>query len=316
MEQELLFKYFRGETTKDEETTILEWIEKDSANRREYRMAYTIFAGLALYAPRADSAAMKPQKRPVWRRITRYALQTAALVALVVGAAYVGKSVYRNALSRQETVISVPAGQRMQITLADGSQIQLNSGAVLEYPVLFAGKSRRVKLSGEAMFEVSHDARRPFIVETFASDIQVLGTKFNVQAYADCDRFSTTLVEGTIKVTNRFCPEDAFILHPNDVVTLSNGRLHKTQTTNFAELCWVDGLIYLKRMPFEELMNTFKRAFDVKIVIDRETMPELNVMSGEIRISDGVEHALYVLQQVSTGFSYSRDEKTNEIIIK
>ena len=63
-------------------------------------------------------------------------------------------------------------------------------------------------------------------------------------------------------------------------------------------------------------MSTFERAFDVKIEIKRKTMPQINVMSGEIRISDGVDYALHVLQMVSTEFTYARDEKTNVIVIR
>lgn len=204
----------------------------------------------------------------------------------------------------------------MQMTLADGTQVQLNSGSILEYPVVFANESRRVKLSGEAMFEVAPDERHPFIVETFASDIQVLGTKFNVLADKERGRFSTTLVEGKVKVSSRINPAETFIMQPNDMVTLADGRLYKKRVSDFADLCWTEGLIHLKKMPFEELMSTFERAFDVKIEIKRKTMPQINVMSGEIRISDGVDYALHVLQMVSTEFTYARDEKTNVIVIR
>ena len=69
-------------------------------------------------------------------------------------------------------------------------------------------------------------------------------------------------------------------------------------------------------MPFDEVMAKFERAFNVEIRIECERMPQINVMSGEVRISDGVDYALQILQQVSTGFSYTRDEKTNVIVIK
>ena len=108
---------------------------------------------------------------------------------VAVGAAYLGKVVYHHSLSEREMSICVPAGQRMQMTLADGSHVQLNAGTTLEYPVVFDRKARRVKLSGEALFEVTHDSSHPFIVETFATDIQVLGTKFNVLADSGSELF-------------------------------------------------------------------------------------------------------------------------------
>ena len=63
-------------------------------------------------------------------------------------------------------------------------------------------------------------------------------------------------------------------------------------------------------------MSIFERAFDVQIKLERTTMPQINVMSGEIRISDGVDYALHVLQQVSSEFTYTHDEKTNVIVIR
>lgn len=316
MEQELLFRYFRGETSQEEEERILSWVEASPANRAEFRKAHLLFAGLALYAPAPASDTARPKPRRTLLRIARYAVRTAAAVIVMVGAAYLGKVVYHHSLAEREMSVFVPAGQRMQVTLADGTHVQLNAGTTLEYPVVFSSKTRRVKLTGEALFEVAHDAKHPFIVETFATDLRVLGTKFNVLADPDNELFSTTLIEGKVKVTNRNDPAESIIMQPNDMVVLENGRLYKERVSDFADLCWTEGLIHLKKMPFGELMAIFERAFDVQIEIERETLPQINVMSGEIRISDGVDYALHVLQLVSSEFTYTRDEKTNVIVIR
>lgn len=316
MEQELLFRYFRGETSQEEEERILSWVEASPANRAEFRKAHLLFAGLALYAPAPASDTARPKPRRTLLRIARYAVRTAAAVIVMVGAAYFGRIYYHRSLSKQQILISVPAGQRMQMALADGTLVHLNAGTTLEYPVVFSHKDRRVKLTGEALFEVAHDAKHPFIVETFATDLRVLGTKFNVLADPDNEVFSTTLIEGKVKVTNRNDPAESIIMQPNDMVVLEYGRLYKERVSDFADLCWTEGLIHLKKMPFGELMAIFERAFDVRIKIERETMPQINVMNGEIRISDGVDYALHVLQLVSSEFTYTRDEKTNVIVIR
>lgn len=316
MEQELLFRYFRGETSQEEEERILSWVEASPENRAEFRKAHLLFAGLALYAPAPASDAAIPKPRRTLLRIARYAVRTAAAVIVMVGAAYLGKVVYHHSLAEREMSVFVPAGQRMQVTLADGTHVQLNAGTTLEYPVVFSSKTRRVKLSGEALFEVTYDPSHPFIVETFATDIQVLGTKFNVLADSENGLFSTTLVEGRVKVTSRKDPAESIILQPNDRVVLEHGRLYKERVPDFDDLCWTEGLIHLRKMPFDELMAIFERAFDVRIEIERETLPQINVMSGEVRISDGVDYALHVVQLVSTGFTYTRDEKSNVIMIR
>lgn len=317
MDQTLLMKYFRGETSPEEEHRILSWVEASPENRAEFRKAHLLFDGLVLYGTKPETIRTDGDKsrRREWL-LVRHLVRAAAIVIVVLGAAYFGKAYYRRSLSESETVISVPAGQRMQMTLADGTRVQLNAGTTLEYPVVFDRKARRVKLSGEAMFEVAHNADHPFIVETFATDIQVLGTKFNVMADPDNEVFSATLIEGKVKVTNRIDPAESIIMQPNDMVVLENGRLYKERVSNYADLCWTEGLIHLKKMPFEELMAIFERAFDVQIRIERETMPQINVMNGEIRISDGVDYALHVLQLVSSEFTYTRDEKTNVIVIR
>ena len=279
MEQELLFRYFRGETSQEEEERILSWVEASPANRAEFRKAHLLFAGLALYAPASASDIANPKPRRTLLRIARYAVRTAAAVIVMVGAAYFGRIYYHRSLSKQQTLISVPAGQRMQMALADGTLVHLNAGTTLEYPVVFSHKDRRVKLTGEALFEVAHDAKHPFIVETFATDLRVLGTKFNVLADPDNEVFSTTLIEGKVKVTNRNDPAESIIMQPNDMVVLENGRLYKERVSDFADLCWTEGLIHLKKMPFGELMAIFERAFDVRIKIERETMPQINVLN-------------------------------------
>ena len=312
-----MMKYFRGETSPEEEHRILSWVEASPENRAEFRKAHLLFDGLVLYGPKPEDMQSNADKKH-WEgwRFARHTVRIAAAIVGIVGAAYFGKVYYHRLLSKQQTLISVPAGQRMQMTLADGTLVHLNAGTTLEYPVVFSRKDRRVKLTGEALFEVAHNAKHPFIVETFATDLQVLGTKFNVLADPNNEVFSTTLIEGKVKVTNRNDPAESIIMQPNDMVVLENGRLYKERVSDFADLCWTEGLIHLKKMPFEELMATFERAFDVRIRIERTTMPQINVMSGEIRISDGVDYALHVLQLVSSEFTYTRDEKTNVIVIK
>lgn len=317
MDQTLLMKYFRGETSPEEEHRILSWVEASPENKAEFRKAHLLFDGLVLYGPKPEDMQSNADKKH-WEgwRFARHTVRIAAAIVGIIGAAYFGKIYYHRLLSKQQTLISVPAGQRMQMTLADGTLVHLNAGTTLEYPVVFSHKDRRVKLTGEALFEVAHDAKHPFIVETFATNLQVLGTKFNVLADPNNEVFSTTLIEGKVKVTNRNDPAESIIMQPNDMVVLENGRLYKERVSDFADLCWTEGLIHLKKMPFGELMAIFERAFDVRIKIERETMPQINVMNGEIRISDGVDYALHVLQLVSSEFTYTRDEKTNVIVIR
>src|SRR5690606_36020397 len=88
-----------------------------------------------------------------------------------------------DALADAELTLTTPRGGQYQTTLADGTKVWLNAGSSLTYPMHFAGNERRVTLEGEAYFDVSHDAERPFIVHVNDTEIRVLGTQFNVNSY-------------------------------------------------------------------------------------------------------------------------------------
>ena len=203
----------------------------------------------------------------------------------------------------------------MSVTLSDGTTVWLNSGAKLEYPSIFSRKTRRVKISGEAMFEVEHDASRPFIVETFACDAEVLGTKFTILADARTADFSAALLEGRLKISNRLVGGESFILSPNDQIDLVDGHLKLNRITDPDDFRWVDGLMNLNTLSFGEVIRKFENYYGVRITIDNpEDMPELKY-HGKIRVSDGVDHALKLLQ-ITNNFSYTRDDETNTIHIK
>ena len=309
MDQELLFSYFRGETTPQEEERILAWIEASDANRREFRQAHVLFAGLALYAPdAASSRATGSGRRWIGRRILRYSVRVAAAVVLVLGAAYFGKAYYHRSLSEQQTRISVPAGQRMQLTLADGTCVQLNSGTTLEYPVVFAREARRVRLSGEAMFEVAPDSEHPFVVETFASDIRVLGTKFNVRAYKG-ENCWVNLAEGSVEVST----EDGrrhVTMKPDDQVcyTTDHRLLVESGVDASASLAWMSGGLKLHGLTLREIANILERKYSVEIHVSPDLAGELFNCHFDSTIT--LQEALKLLSE-SGRFKYR--EKGNEI---
>jgi Fe2+-dicitrate sensor, membrane component len=168
-----------------------------------------------------------------------------------------------------------------------------------------------VRIDGEALFRVRHDEKHPFIVSTFASDIRVLGTTFNVLADEHSRLFETTLKEGQVRVTNLANLTDVHTMTPGEVVSLVDGRLQKSVLQDPASLCWVDGLVNLKADSFEALMARFEKVYGVHIIL--KASPSIEGLSGELRISEGIEHALKVLQHV-VDFQYEHYE--GNILIK
>ena len=201
------------------------------------------------------------------------------------------------------------------LTLADGTQLTLNRGAQLIYPEKFAGRTREIFLSGEAYFDVAHDKKHPFIVRAGDLKIKVLGTKFNILADARTADFSAALLEGRLKISNRLVGGESFILSPNDQIDLVDGHLKLNRITDPDDFRWVDGLMNLNTLSFTEVIRKFENYYGVRITIDNpEDMPELKY-HGKIRVSDGVDHALKLLQ-ITNNFSYTRDDETNTIHIK
>lgn len=312
MEHEILYRYLRGETTCEEERTLLEWLDAAPEEHRRELDALRYVCIAADFGIRP--AGRRHRFTPMLRTLGRYAAGAAAVLLLLAGANYLGRRSTVDALASRTTCIEVPLGQRIRMTLADSTAVWLNAGSRLEYPVVFARDARRVRLTGEAMFEVRHDARQPFVVETFASVIEVLGTKFDVLADESRGRFSATLVQGHIKVTSALHPGEVFYLRSDEAIDLTNGYLRRRLLTDPDALCWTEGLINVKR-PFDELMAEFERAYDVKIIIDRPDLPEVGYLSGQLRISDGIDHALRSLQYASD-FTYERDPEQNVIVIR
>lgn len=320
MKEEVLYRYIKGETTAEENLHVAKWMEEEPASHQqkldEVRFIYEFSM---LYGDQIEHKAAAGRKTGLraiqLRRIGGYVLRIAAAVILVVLGGNIARHRLYNTFTQQTNVLQVPYGQRIHITLADGSDVWLNSGARLEYPVVFEKKLRRVKLSGEGLFDVRHDENCPFEVETFATNISVLGTKFNVLADEAHERFSTTLLEGRVKIANRLDPRQReIIMNPDDIVNLSNGRLYVETLRDHEALCWTEGLVNISGLKFDELMSKFEQVFDVRIVIARRTLPDIGKISGKIRVNDGIENALHILQYAAD-FTYHKDDEANVVTI-
>lgn len=315
MKRELLLRFLRCETSPEEEELLADWLDADSGHRKELDELQLIMEGMALAAPELRTLNSEPVQKNL--SITRWArISIAASIAVIIaaGIAFNRLSGKIDDLSGQTTTVEIPAGQRICMTLGDGTTVWLNSETKLEYPSVFRDKQRRVKLSGEAMFEVAHNASRPFVVETFACDIEVLGTKFNVMAEKDSDSFSAALMKGAIKITNRLSNDAPVVMKMNEEVKLVDGTLQLEKIKNHDEYLWPEGIISIHDVSFEKMMAKFERIFDVQIDIQRKEIPHIDYNRGKIRVSDGIDHALRVLQMTSD-FSYEKDQETGVITI-
>jgi len=182
-------------------------------------------------------------------------------------------------------VLATPAGGQYRLTLADGTKVWLNSQSSIRFPVAFAGNTRLVEVTGEAYFDVAHDARRPFVVKAGKMIVQALGTEFNVHAYGDESTTKTTLIQGSVRVIEG---ADSLLLTPgqegltdvlagNGVGTSSGGggggaitnseRITLNSSADTAQAAaWKDGYFDFDNLDIQAIMRQFARWYDIRIV--------------------------------------------------
>ena len=171
--------------------------------------------------------------------------------------------------------IHVPYGKSSVVALADGTLINLNAGSSLRYPNGFKAEgNREVFLTGEAYFQVSHDAKRPFLVHTDDLEIEVLGTHFNVQAYADEKNSNTLLVNGVVQVKQKSNPEDAVVLKPGMQASYTQGSktLEIASVNTAPYIAWVKGQLYFDQADFPQIARILERKFDVQIQVNNTAL--------------------------------------------
>lgn len=309
MDKELLYKYINGQTSEQEEKTIVDWLDADPNNQKELNTLWLMQDTIIENASYQHHNRLHlPIRHPKWyqQRFIRFCSQAAAVLLLVAGSWYVSRTVIIEDTAKQYLSVAAPAGQRIDITLQDGTTVYLNSGAKLEYPIRF-NRNRRVKLSGEAMFDVEHDPAHPFIVETFACDVEVLGTRFNITADEQAHDFTTALLRGKVRITNKLASGDQIILDPNEKVCLNGNRLVLTTIENADDYLWTEGILNLVGHPFADIIAKMEKTYGVKIQIETAKIPEVNVIRGKIPINMGLDYALRALQEIAP-FEYEKDE--------
>ncbi|MEO6733937.1 MAG: FecR domain-containing protein [Ferruginibacter sp.] len=205
--------------------------------------------------------------------------------------------------------IYTPRGGQYQVTLADGTRVWLNAASSIRFPVMFTGTERRVEITGEAYFEVAKNRSMPFIVNASSSEIEVLGTHFNVNAYDDESLTKTTLLEGSVKVK-----KDSYskLLVPGQQVQMNKrGELKVLNGADLEEVvAWKDGLFIMKRADIGSVMRQIARWYDVEIVY-QGAIPAGRI-SGDMPRNMNLSKMLKVMELIGVHFII----EGNKVIVK
>ncbi|WP_278365154.1 FecR family protein [Butyricimonas virosa] len=185
----------------------------------------------------------------------------------------------------------IPRGGEYKIVLADGSQVWINSQSVLEFPACFVGKERRVRLQGEAYFEVSKNVEKPFIVDMGNKEIRVLGTSFNVNDYDG--KFVTTLVSGKVQV---FVNDKDYVLTSSMQVRVEEDDVFVEEVDVREFTAWKDGLFVFKKQKLREVMDILSRWYDVDVFYQNLELQNLH-FTGTIQRHSEISGMLKFLEK-------------------
>ncbi len=197
--------------------------------------------------------------------------------------------------------IETPRGGKYRVTLSDGTKVWLNSESSIRFPTVFEKDKRIVEISGEAYFEVTKNATKPFYVFSEHQLIEVLGTSFNVNTYPDETLNKTTLLEGKIKLSklNRdktINTAEAKILLPGQQALLSPITNHIVIDNIDVEddVAWKNGYFKFNRDDLQTIMRQVSRWYDVDVEY-RGAVPR-DLFNGEIKREDDIEQVLKILR--------------------
>jgi len=195
--------------------------------------------------------------------------------------------------------ISTPKGGQWPLILPDGTKVMLDAASSIKYPVYFTGNERKVEITGQAYFEVVHNAAMPFRVLTKNQVIEDIGTKFNINTYDDESAVKTTLLEGAVKVSvsNNLC----VMLKPGQQTVWQNNRLTVAEANLEEALDWKNGYFSLDDENIQSIMRKLSRWYDIKVEY-KGNIPNMT-LRGEIPRNTPIAQVLKVLEDANFHFT-------------
>lgn len=272
----LIIRLLAGEASPHEKQQVSAWLEESDKNVKLYNELIDIWLSAGV-ADNADDYNLEEAVTRFREKIRRTGgatkrlkffevLKYAAVILLFLGlplSYYFGKQSIPS--DHTMTTISCAYGDRSSVILPDSSRVWLNSGSKLTFNSNFTN-DRKVELVGEAFFSVSKDKRHPFVVKAADINIKVLGTEFNVKAYADENIVSTTLIEGAVEVNSK---NEMTNLKPDQRLTFdksSQNILVQDLTNTSIDTEWREGRFVFNNESLAELKPKLERWFDCDIV--------------------------------------------------
>lgn len=308
--ESLLARYQKGQTSSEENILVENWLEQNGNSNSEWlhldQNSKDKWLGDVFGKIQDTIAADEPkivqlhQRNRLWKRI----VAVAAVLTLFLTVYYQAPSLF----SRYElATLSVPANQKKQLTLPDGSIVWINAGSELKYPEQFDGKTREVYLKGEAYFDIKHNASKAFIIHTGKVVTTVLGTAFNIKEDESKQTIVVTVTRGKVKVANG--SKELGIITPNQQISvdLINSKAIQTQVDASDAIAWQESELHFEDITFAEAATKLEQRFNVKINFSNEKTKECR-FTGTALTGKTLESILNVLCAFNNATYQTKDD--------
>lgn len=320
---ERLIRLFAGELTDQEKADTLRALLDDKALKEQYKELKNIHALLTLSDyPEDRSDYISLQYKHLRKNERRHkllvnlaaCLKYAAVLAIIILITHKITLYNYKDLPEITNTLYVPGGQRVCLSLQDGTRVWLNAQSTLVYPALFSGRDRRVTVEGEAYFEVAKDEKRPFKVVSQNVELEVLGTTFNIRSYPKEGFIQTSLIEGKLRISDlQGYHFDPVMLTDKDRVTIKESEIVRDTIMHNDHFLWRDGIYSFENELLTDILKKLEIYYDVTIIVNDPTAFQWE-FTGKVRQRDGIENILGTLQKLHK-FSIEKDDEKNIIFL-
>ncbi len=286
MEELLIIRYYKGETSKEENLRVEEWLKESEENRKIARQLQSIILAtdVAEISSKLDikkalanaHLKMKRKKNGKLQVLFRRMQRVSAILFIPLLVSW-GILYYSRSSQIAEFIeVRTNPGMTTSLVLPDSTMVVLNSSSSLRYPSRFSSNRREVKLIGEAFFSVKKDAKRKFVVKTLSNlEIVAYGTEFNVEAYGEDRLIQTTLVSGKVGLTTLSNGKKSnLMIYPGQkaIYDIRQGKIALKEANIEVETSWKDGRLIFRDTPFEDILKSLSKRYNVKFMVKNEAL--------------------------------------------
>ncbi|MGC9374161.1 MAG: FecR family protein [Bacteroidales bacterium] len=322
---DLIAKYFANECIDEEVDLLNQWIEQSTEHKNLFNEVKNdleiINKYKAMERVNVDSAwdnlksrieedekHEEKKKRTInFNRVLRYA----AMIVLIAGLGFLFNMIYQENFGYYSfTEYTADNETSNEIVLPDGTKVYLNENSSLKYPEEFNGTQRKVKLTGEAFFDVTKNKEKPFIIDVKNAEIRVLGTSFNVKTNIDDYDVEVYVETGMVEVSRKKSGENNILVDPGNVGIVTKSEIKKQKNLDPNVLAWKTKNIIFREEHLVNVFNTLSRVYHVDIHAEDEEILNYRLTSTFTK-----QDIKSVMEVICVTFNLKVDYQNNRIIV-